>query len=191
MEFFANIVVLSAIGFRLWLRFSNDATNSHWQLWKWLVHPTAWIAAVAASKPGMPVMLILVFGICAWGIFRLVANYFSRGGGTADAHRRGQRVLSAKDIKRWTKHEQCRAQLGEVDVPRNFEVLHFLIAGTTGSGKTLAFHQLMQSARCSDAAIVADVGGTFTSRYFQVGDVILNPLDERCPPWSPLAEIFH
>lgn len=184
---FADLFVLCSIACRVWI-WLREPSDVHRNAWRWLVHPAAWIVAMFAMMPGAPFLMALGFGICGWGAFCLVINYFKPSSG-GDSHRRGQRVLSAKDIKKWTKIHACRAWLGEIAIPRIFEALHFLIAGTTGSGKTLAFHQLMQPARATDAAIVADVGGTFVSKYFRDGDVILNPLDERCPPWSPLAEM--
>ena len=188
MAFLADLFILAGLAFRVWLGLSDSATDAQRTAWKWLVHPAVWVALMSSTNPGWPLSLSLVFGGCAWVAFNLVMNYF-KSPSSGDAHRRGQQVVSAKSIKKWTRGEVCRAILGEVDVPRKFEPLHFLIAGTTGSGKTLAFHQLMQPARATDAAIVADVGGTFASKYFRDGDVILNPTDERCPPWSPLAEM--
>ena len=183
----ADLLVLCAVGFRIWI-WQAEPDEVYKKAWTWLIHPAAWVVLMFSMMPGAPFVMALSFGLCAWGAFCLVLNYF-KPSGSGDFHRRGQRVLSSKDIKKWTKHEDCRATLGEVAVPRKFEPLHFLIAGTTGSGKTLVFHQLMQPARATDAAIVADVGGTFVSKYFRDGDVVLNPLDERCPPWSPLSEM--
>lgn len=185
---FTNIFLVAGIAFRLWLKFSQHADQTMRNIWKWLVHPMMWVVGTYSLQTDLGVGAVW-FGLFFWGVAVFAANHFGSASGGDDSHRRGQVLLQAKDIKKWTRKEECRATLGEIDIPRKFEPLHFLISGTTGAGKTLAFHQLMQPARRTDAAIVADVGGTFVSKYYREGDVILNPTDERCPPWSPLAEM--
>jgi hypothetical protein len=62
-----------------------------------------------------------------------------------------------------------------------------------GGGKSSLFIQILDEVerREDEAAIIYDPHIQYTPRYFdrERGDIILNPLDERCPPWSPSAEL--
>ncbi len=78
-------------------------------------------------------------------------------------------------------------------IQRKYENNHMLTMSDPGGGKTSLFLQVLDEVarRGNEAAIIYDPHVQFTPRYFNAerGDVILNPLDERCPPWSPSAEL--
>lgn len=80
--------------------------------------------------------------------------------------------------------------LGGVLLARAQEPLHLLLAGSTGTGKTTGVVELMRGlvAR-GDRMVVADPNGFYISRFYKLGDVILNPFDRRSPGWSPFAEV--
>jgi hypothetical protein len=81
-----------------------------------------------------------------------------------------------------------------VRLPRSLESSHILIMGDTGSGKSLIIRQLLaQIAARGETAIVYDPALEFTPEFYDErrGDVILNPLDARCPFWSPSDEVEH
>ena len=64
--------------------------------------------------------------------------------------------------------------------------------GDTGAGKTTLIMQLLRQIRDrGDAAIVYEPTSEFVQRFYDEkrGDIILNPLDARCPFWSPAMEI--
>jgi type IV secretory pathway TraG/TraD family ATPase VirD4 len=85
-----------------------------------------------------------------------------------------------------------RFSLGGVPIPRELEPVHFLFCGTTGSGKTVAIKTVLDAMeRDNQRVISVDSGADLCTRYYSQsrGDIILNPLDARCAPWSPLAEI--
>lgn len=138
----------------------------------------------------------LIFAYAVGSCLYLALTYFgiwytSQPSGGQD-HRRGANIIDHKELAKLTTSEPGHAHLGQARIPARVEPLHFLLAGATGSGKTQAFLQLAGSAReRGHAAIVADVGGEFTKRFYQParGDVILNPADARGPDWSPLAEM--
>lgn len=108
---------------------------------------------------------------------------------------RGRRIVHARSLDRRARHRVGRGnlQLGGVTVPWVLEPYHFLLLGSTGQGKSAAFKQLLDGIRDrGDAAVVVDSGGDFLARYGideARGDCILNPMDARSVPWSPLAEI--
>jgi len=77
-------------------------------------------------------------------------------------------------------------------IPRNAEAQHFEIIADTGAGKTaLIVHMLLQIRNRNDSAVIYDPAGEFVERFYDPkrGDVILNPIDARCPYWSPADEL--
>ena len=81
-----------------------------------------------------------------------------------------------------------------VRVPRVRESSHFLMIGDTGAGKSSLIRQiLMQVEERGETAIVYDPALEYTPQFYEPGrgDVILNPLDERMPYWSPCDEVRH
>ena len=87
-----------------------------------------------------------------------------------------------KDLSRWAR------------VPRDREAMHFLIVGDSGTGKSAAIRQLLsQIWERGEAAIVYDPAMEYLPQFYNEarGDVILNPMDARCPFWTPGDEVPH
>jgi hypothetical protein len=79
-------------------------------------------------------------------------------------------------------------------IPRDREAMHFLIVGDSGTGKSAAIRQMLaQISDRGEAAIVYDPAMEYLPQFYseQRGDVVLNPLDARCPFWSPGDEVPH
>jgi len=79
-------------------------------------------------------------------------------------------------------------------IPRSFESSHVMIMGDSGAGKSILQRRvLMQIAERNESAIVYDPALEYTPQFFNPtrGDLILNPLDARCPYWSPCDEVIH
>ena len=77
-------------------------------------------------------------------------------------------------------------------IPRRVEGQHIELMGDTGAGKTRLIMQLLsQIGERGDSAIVYDPACEFVQRFYQNrrGDIILNPLDARCPYWGPAEEL--
>lgn len=77
-------------------------------------------------------------------------------------------------------------------IPKRLEASHILMMGDTGSGKSNAIRQLLRQVRKrGETAIVYDPAMDFVSEFYSParGDLILNPLDQRCPYWSLGEEI--
>jgi len=77
-------------------------------------------------------------------------------------------------------------------IPKRLEASHILMMGDTGSGKSNAIRQLLRQVReRGESAIVYDPAMDFVSEFYSPasGDLILNPLDQRCPYWSLGSEI--
>ena len=72
-------------------------------------------------------------------------------------------------------------------IPRRLESSHILLMGDTGSGKSTAIRQILrQVQQRGESAIVYDPAMDFVAEFYdpERGDLILNPLDARCPYWS-------
>ena len=77
-------------------------------------------------------------------------------------------------------------------IPRSAEGQHIELMGDTGAGKTrLIMQLLLQIGERGDSAIVYDPACEFVQRFYKSsrGDIILNPLDDRCPYWGPSEEL--
>jgi Type IV secretion-system coupling protein DNA-binding domain len=90
-------------------------------------------------------------------------------------------------------HGQPRGlRVGNIVIPEVMEREHFLITGNPGSGKSTEFRDMLQQIEeRGQPAIIVDPESEYVQQYYDEhrGDVILNPLDARCPFWSPWSEI--
>lgn len=83
-------------------------------------------------------------------------------------------------------------ELAGVRIPRSTEIEHVLITGATGAGKSMAIRSLLRQAQArGELAVVVDPECEYVSEFYRPvrGDLILNPVDERCPYWSPWLEL--
>ena len=79
-------------------------------------------------------------------------------------------------------------------IPIHAEDQHVEIVGDTGSGKTTIIMQMLQQIEArGDSAIVYDQACEFIERFYDAGrgDIVLNPLDRRCPYWRPSEELVR
>jgi hypothetical protein len=79
-------------------------------------------------------------------------------------------------------------------VPERAEDQHFEIIGDTGSGKTTIIMQLLRQIQArKHSAIIYDPACEFIERFYSEsrGNVVLNPLDRRCPYWGPSEELVR
>lgn len=77
-------------------------------------------------------------------------------------------------------------------IPRRLEASHILLMGDTGSGKSSAIRQLLRQVQDrGESAIVYDPAMDFLGEFYnpERGDLLLNPLDRRCPWWNLPNEI--
>ena len=77
-------------------------------------------------------------------------------------------------------------------IPRAAENKHILTVGDTGAGKSTIIRQiLIQVTERGHSAIVYDPACEFVQQFYDErrGDIVLNPLDARCPYWSPSDEL--
>jgi len=77
-------------------------------------------------------------------------------------------------------------------IPLRAEAQHMQVIGDTGAGKSALLSQVLRQVRSrGDSAIVYDPAREYVKRFYSLerGDVILNPLDKRCPYWGPAEEL--
>jgi hypothetical protein len=109
---------------------------------------------------------------------------------------RGPLLLSPEEFNREQKGDGIgfkTTELGKMmRTPARKEAQHFQIMGDTGVGKTQLIMQILRQIReRGDSAIVYDPACEYVQRFFDKdrGDIVLNPLDERCPYWGPAQEM--
>jgi predicted ATPase len=77
----------------------------------------------------------------------------------------------------------------QLTVPRSEENEGLLLLGDPGTGKSQVIHQLLDHIarrKPQEAVVCYDPAGEFIERHFDPGrDIVLNPLDLRCPQWRP------
>ncbi len=112
-------------------------------------------------------------------------------------HLRGLTLIPPRRLSRELRRAGLRSdrpgvELARVRIPRSTECEHFLITGATGAGKSMAIRSLLRQIQArGDLAIVVDPECEYVSEFYRParGDLILNPVDERCPYWSPWLEL--
>ena len=125
-----------------------------------------------------------------FGLIFFIGWLFIRKGDTLSEAKtvRGMDRTDDKTLATQIKNsgEQCELTLAGIPIPRRIETQHFLMAGTIGSGKSQGIMEMIDTLRTKKRkAIILDLDGTYTSRYYRPGkDILLNPLDERCPNWD-------
>lgn len=70
--------------------------------------------------------------------------------------------------------------------PWRLEQTHAMLIGTTGSGKTTQLRKMVLEAReRGHRCVIFDLTGAFVEAFYdETRDHILNPMDQRCPPWT-------
>lgn len=105
-------------------------------------------------------------------------------------HVRGIRLVMGRSLERALRGDGIT--LGGVALPRELETQHAVITGSTGTGKSTQLRSLLKEiAARGEVAIVVDPEREFVAEFLDEGrgDVVLNPVDARCPYWSPWLEL--
>lgn len=122
-----------------------------------------------------------------------MAYLTKRGGEEAkDKFLRGQTIVSPGELARMTRPRSTLGfQIGGVPIPDALLARNFAFIGNPGTGKSRAIFHLLDAARPAMKAVIYDRTGDYVERYYDParGDVILNPFDLRCAPWSVFADL--
>jgi hypothetical protein len=103
-------------------------------------------------------------------------------------------VSFTNENRSWAERRFHNKESGWVRIARDREALHMLVAGDAGMSKAAAIRQVLTQAReRGEAAIVYDPAMEYLAEFYEPerGDVLLNPLDARCPFWTPCDEVPH
>ncbi|MBK8631796.1 MAG: type IV secretion system DNA-binding domain-containing protein [Sphingomonadales bacterium] len=81
-------------------------------------------------------------------------------------------------------------ELAGIRYPWRTEQSHTMLIGTTGTGKTTQMRDMIAQMRARrDRAVVFDLTGAYVEAFYNPQtDIILNPMDRRCPSWSVFNE---
>lgn len=109
---------------------------------------------------------------------------------------KGPEMLTPRQFNKTVKGDGIGFKTDEmkemIRIPARAEAQHIQIIGDTGAGKSSLIFQVLRQVRSrGDSAIVYDPAREFVKRFYDPknGDVILNPLDKRCPYWGPAEEL--
>lgn len=111
---------------------------------------------------------------------------------------KGPQMVTVKEFNQWSGASgigfATTKKKETLSIPRSFESSHVMVMGDSGAGKSVLQRQLLkQIAARQETAIVYDPALEYTPQFLdpERGDLILNPLDVRCPYWSPSDEVAH
>jgi type IV secretory pathway TraG/TraD family ATPase VirD4 len=156
----------------------------------------AWWCHYAIRTALIPIGLGLL--VIVWRVRRRVDAGHIRGLRllTVREHNRelrgGRLYRSAMRVVNPQQNNDAGIRLGASVIPRAKEAEHFMICGSPGSGKSTLIRSLLDQIQArGQTAIVLDIESEFVQQYYDEArnDVILNPLDARCPHWSPWLEL--
>ena len=109
---------------------------------------------------------------------------------------KGPEMMTPKEFNRAVQGDGIGIKIdgmkAMIRIPQRTEAQHVQIIGDTGAGKTMIMLQILRQIKHrGDSAIVYDPAREFVKRFYDPknGDVILNPLDKRCPYWGPSEEL--
>jgi len=138
-------------------------------------------------------------GVFVLGLLLAIARNRARRHIGEDGRRlKGPEMVTVKEFNQWSGADgisflttKGRESLA---IPRSLESSHMMMMGDTGAGKSVLQRRVLtQIAERGETAIVYDPALEHTPQFFNParGDLILNPLDVRCPYWSPSDEVMH
>ena len=140
---------------------------------------------------GAGLVIASLFGLRAFGS-RLKRGKRLRGGDLVGVGKLAPRTLPWwRDVLLLSREQDVRPyEIAGIPWPKWAERSHTMVSGTTGSGKTVLITDLVEQIRArGERCIVYDKMGSYTETFFDPRqDVLLNPLDERSPRWSPFLE---
>ncbi|RKF17734.1 conjugal transfer protein TraD [Altericroceibacterium spongiae] len=101
-------------------------------------------------------------------------------------HLKPKEVLALPLEERVRRGYHMPYRLAGIPVPWGLEQSHAMFIGTTGTGKTTELRRLVLQARArGHRLVIFDLTGSFVETFYNPEtDVILNPMDQRCEPWT-------
>jgi Type IV secretion-system coupling protein DNA-binding domain len=141
------------------------------------------------------------------GLFIAIPKDLARARRLRNGRRlKGPELVTASQFNRRNKSDGVGFQLQQrlviplrlraqsVRIPRRIESSHILVMGDTGTGKSALIRQLLvEIEKRGESAVIYDPALEYTPQFFDPsrGDMVLNPLDQRMPYWTPGVELRH
>ncbi len=172
----------------------GDPRPSRWAFFGagWVTGTAAGITMISSQSIGFLLAIVTLFAV-----HRILLHKKKVASNTDDEDMdgefiRGARIYDYRDPKKLAAlktKEKYPITIGGVEIPRDEEPSHFLLAGGPGTGKSVAISQMLETIRLrGERAIVYDPTGEYLQWFYRPGDRILNPLDARSEPWTPWSD---
>lgn len=171
--------------------FLNGKHFYHHSFGEWVVHYSRWGLSGPALVTIAAIMLLRRKVADAHHV-RGLQLIESRELAAAVDSSNARGIFRVPVMRRLASRDDGAIRVADVAIPPELEPQHFLATGKTGSGKSNFIRQMLRQIEArGGVAVVLDPDAEYVSEFYrpQRGDVILNPLDERCPAWSPWAEL--
>ncbi|WP_169295555.1 type IV secretion system DNA-binding domain-containing protein [Advenella sp. EE-W14] len=131
--------------------------------------------------------------ILAVGLFILIAKGKKTEGFEGASYNefiRGTKVVPAKKLRQLCTESAPQIEVATIPMPIKVENLHLMIGGATGSGKSVLLKKMASSVRKRrERMFVIDPNGDLMSKFYQPGDIVLNPYDIRSVGWVFYNEV--
>lgn len=137
---------------------------------------------------------VIIALLISLALYTLIFRFIHRTGTDMrqEVFLRGQRLVDTPTLRNLLRKAGMASDLkiGHIPLVKGSETSNILVTGSPGSGKSVAIRDLLKQIRKrGDRAIVYSTAGEFIETFYRPGkDVVLNPLDARCPAWHIWAE---
>jgi len=163
-----------------WYEAERDATLSK-------VKSVFWITVINS------VLILITLSVASHSLGHLITrDKQTRGARKVKKHEliREVKAFNQAEAKKLRLEDRIPYNIDGVPYPLLGERQHTLLAGSTGTGKTQLLLRLMRQVHeRGDRAVIYDKMRSFVPMFYNPEtDYILNPLDERCPPWDIFAD---
>ncbi|KWZ39568.1 type VI secretion protein [Burkholderia savannae] len=137
----------------------------------------------------------VIGGLTSVGVLFVISLYWWGYGRSKmqDKQLRGAELVSGPELKQIIEQrdEASPYTIAGVPMRKGSENLHSIVVGAQGTGKSQQFFNRMREVQArGKRMIVYDPSGEFTGAFYRPGkDILMNPLDQRCPYWTIWNEI--
>lgn len=173
-----------------WVLIASQVTGVWFSHWNWRLFFE--LAYATPSYPPLYIWPIVALSVALVLIIVIGKGFKTEGfeGAEYKSFVRGTRVVSAKQLRKICQESDPQIDVGTIPMPIKVENLHLMIGGATGSGKSVLLRKMAASVqKRRERMFVIDPNGDLMSRFYQPGDIVLNPYDLRSVGWVFFNEV--